>query len=806
MQLPADWKVADFRDRAFGRELRPTRTSFSSFSSDMISRLNHKCITTRAPAQMSEGQRTGDAEVVLARVGTTPEDRDSSSKKRKRKVLSCWDCRRRKLQCDRGMPACERCAKAGKASYCTYLDDPIETPARTTKQPRSTFDSTTGVTRDDQITTNTVQPSQDLFSRTKYQGRRIQQLEAALARTSHSAEDVTRLRLGASNIPPTPESVQGKDLVANVNDRETMLLRGKSFETQFSGTTHPLALIAHIPELNLFTKEALEMHPSFQHVKQDMGALEARIKCADRHYTNIANNRLHTLLPSKAEADQAVQNYLDSYDRIYHIIHEPSFWGAYSAIWQVGLENASRHTLAMVLLMISSVSCHNPAQPWVYITNSSKARETAIVATQACEAWINKQSQKRVTAADFQIRFLLCLTKQTTARKYKRTWTEIGTLLRFCMSAGLHRSPELIRRPTTAVDKELRCRIWAAVLDFELQASFDRGMMSAPWMLQSDTSGPINVHDNDIVSENMPTSRPGTDFTKSWYLSRANDSMMLRSNLNGVLNNIRHNITFQEVKQYTDEIECQIRSIPQLTFDNEEAHSLLKLKLLQYQLAVHNKFLRSSYTDSERTFSMMTILETVSTIVGLHQSLTTKEKRSLQFLGYDLLRSALSMANVVSVQTVPSRGLLTSVIFQNVSLIEQVTNMLADKAARLGCEQRQLWVALAAHGFAKSKKDPGSRPQYMKEAVDVITQVYYKMMACQESGHAPVSTTEASYEQQNSKGIVDYLPIVPGEPDATSQRIDSADAAQFNLDDFAAWTFEDWMFDPNDVSIAFDTS
>jgi hypothetical protein len=47
--------------------------------------------------------------------GTLPVPR-----KRKRTVLSCLDCRRRKVKCDHGLPACGRCKQRGVASLCTY--------------------------------------------------------------------------------------------------------------------------------------------------------------------------------------------------------------------------------------------------------------------------------------------------------------------------------------------------------------------------------------------------------------------------------------------------------------------------------------------------------------------------------------------------------------------------------------------------------------------------------------------------------------------------------------------------------------
>jgi hypothetical protein len=57
-----------------------------------------------------------------------------------------------------------------------------------------------------------------------------------------------------------------------------------------------------------------------------------------------------------------------------------------------------------------------------------------------------------------------------------------------------------------------------------------------------------------------------------------------------------------------------------------------------------------------------------------------------------------------------------------------------------------------------------------------------------------------------SRGIVDYLPAVPGEPAVKIGPTEAADPSHFNFDDFAAWTFEDWMFDPGDLVVDFDAT
>jgi hypothetical protein len=64
--------------------------------------------TTRMPPQSA------------SQASTSPEKSHTEDRKRKRDVLSCLDCRRRKLKRDRGFPACGRCVKGGITASCAY--------------------------------------------------------------------------------------------------------------------------------------------------------------------------------------------------------------------------------------------------------------------------------------------------------------------------------------------------------------------------------------------------------------------------------------------------------------------------------------------------------------------------------------------------------------------------------------------------------------------------------------------------------------------------------------------------------------
>ncbi|KAK3639944.1 hypothetical protein LTR56_012118 [Elasticomyces elasticus] len=686
------------------------------------------------------------------------------------------------------MPACGRCTKGGRASDCLYIDDAAD-------------NSTTGIDRrgplDGHISRpiqQAVAPAGDTLARLEYQDRRIKQLEAALANTGHTQTSDVVQRMKISKLPLTPESIMASDQTqATVTDRETMLLRGKSFKTQFHGSTHPTSLIAHIPDLNAFTREAFEKYPALARIRHDMHALEDRVGYAGSKSQTVTSEDLKALLPPRAEVDYLVQLYFDNYGSIYHILHIPTFRTQYDALWLDPTE-AEVHFVAIVLLILASAQCLATETPWLYSANSSIAREKAVTYIQACDDWLQTQSQKHVTVADFQIRFLLIFARQVSARKYKRTWTDTGTLLRFCMAAGLHRNPELLRKKTSALDKELRRRIWAAIVELELQASFDRGMIAAPWPVQTDCPPPSNIRDEaiDLDAEQLPPPVRPEESTNSSYLCAASESTMLRHGLNTTLNNIRQTLGFNDVKRFTEELDSQIQAIPQWSgLSAEIAAAFLALNLRQYLLVLHDRQLRQAETTAERSFSRMMIIDNATRIVDTHRALIAKGSYALELLCQDQLRAALSICHVSVTVNIRADSAIGQIIEHHASrVMTEAVQMLTDKVIRFGREQRQLWIALATHGFWKSNIDPTQRAVYMQEAVDKITQPYYKIMACQEDASvlAGASAEKGTNREDMLNGIQEYLPPVSQSRPEEMAPLDGL----LDLDEIEAWTLEHW--------------
>lgn len=607
---------------------------------------------------------------------------------------------------------------------------------------------------------------------------------------------------------------------ARATDSDTMLLRGKSFKTQFHGATHVGALIAYVPELAKFTKVTFETFPAFARIRYDMKSLENRTVYAGTEPTLTKDNDLKDLLASRAETDHLIQLYLDSYDTIYHVLHAPTFRKDYNEMW-ANLNATRPHVIALVLVMsASSQLLSTTSAPWLYTGNSSNVRERAIAIIRAVEDWLQTQSQKHVTVLDFQIRFILLLAKRITVRKAKRQWTETNRFLTFCISAGLHRNPDFLRKPTVPYDKELRRRMWAAACEFELQIAFERGMVSSSWPLQSDCPPPSNIGDDDFdpSTEHLSTSRPAQQFTEASCLAIGLDTLALRHSLNTALNNIRQPLSFDEGKRYTEEIETHLKALPRwIGASCEGPRAMLEINLRQYTLAIHNRLLRHTTSQTERNFSRFALLENSIRIVDIYKSLAESGPPALQLLREDLVRAACSVSHVSSTLDPSTDNMIAQVVNSNAEpLVEDVIVMLTDNIGRYGREQRQLWIVLAANGFMKTSRDPASKLRYMQEAVDKITKPYYRIIAGQ--GKEPSSISDPASasiaKEWSEKGFIEYLPndaaggakmngnsSVSGTASAAPAAPlvnNNDDPPLLDLEELAAWTFEDWAFTPGD--------
>lgn len=191
------------------------------------------------------------------RVDSAPTTDKSSLEyqKRKRDVLSCLDCRRRKLKCDRIFPVCGRCERGGNSDSCVYKSvkttDGIPDGRDGSIGDEERSDKRIRLGNGQQSNVNTTSSSYDPLGQSDIssltaQERIIKRLESRLADLE---QVVARERLGRNSVEdPSPAR-------SRTRDQETYLFKGRGFKTQFYGPSLPTNQLAHVcsstPESNV---------------------------------------------------------------------------------------------------------------------------------------------------------------------------------------------------------------------------------------------------------------------------------------------------------------------------------------------------------------------------------------------------------------------------------------------------------------------------------------------------------------------------------------------------------------------------
>jgi hypothetical protein len=175
----------------------------------------------------------------------TPDGSIHLQRKRKRNVLSCLDCRRRKVKCDHGLPACSRCRLRGVASSCTYealpgdeyghqeefVEPQDEERALTNGGRGPSYSHPPHGSKAKEVSLVPMPAfleQKDTIARLE---DRLRLLERIVARDISGAPSATGILEQQTEKPRQPE---------------THLFKGRGFRTQFYGASCPTSLLASV--------------------------------------------------------------------------------------------------------------------------------------------------------------------------------------------------------------------------------------------------------------------------------------------------------------------------------------------------------------------------------------------------------------------------------------------------------------------------------------------------------------------------------------------------------------------------------
>ncbi|CAM1509693.1 Fc.00g000280.m01.CDS01 [Cosmosporella sp. VM-42] len=116
----------------------------------------------------------------------------------------------------------------------------------------------------------------------------------------------------------------------------------------------------------------------------------------------------------------------------------------------------------------------------------------------AAQSWASGPMGKdRISLSGLQVQCLLILARQVLSIGGDLVWIAVGTLIRTAMHMGLHRDPQRLAG-ITLLHGEIRRRLWATILEMNLQASLDSGAPLAISYDDFDTESPGNINDEDV--------------------------------------------------------------------------------------------------------------------------------------------------------------------------------------------------------------------------------------------------------------------------------------------------------------------
>jgi hypothetical protein len=135
------------------------------------------------------------------------------------------------------------------------------------------------------------------------------------------------------------------------------------------------------------------------------------------------------------------------------------------------------------------------------------------------QAWLDGLGRKeRTELSTLQVEVLLLLSRSLRHLYPEKLWSLTGALVRTAMVMGLHTDPTGVTG-IPPYQAEMRRRLWATILEIDLQASVTAGMPVVSPKLDSYNLVPANLHDADFneSSTKLPTSRPLNTLTDSLY-------------------------------------------------------------------------------------------------------------------------------------------------------------------------------------------------------------------------------------------------------------------------------------------------
>ncbi|KAJ5564226.1 fungal-specific transcription factor domain-containing protein [Penicillium frequentans] len=504
--------------------------------------------------------------------------RDSSARRKSRTVLSCIPCRQRKVKCDRLEP-CSQCTRRSVAEACDYSPKTARAKSATPPIAEST------------------------------------QRGADIA-LSPSMTPVDGTLIIPPDVRPAPIPTCNHDLPASsrmgtVDSLTQSCFHGSATRTRYFGRSHWALTMDMFPDLKAHLQK-------YHHVKKgpvghgsdNLGMKRTTQRRLEATYQtqpqpNLEPSRLETLVPDRQVTDKLVNLYFSTFETTFRILHVHQFQAEYEEFWSSG-DNASpniwsRDVFAAKLL--SLMACAADAGITAEEHTPQASNQTAKGWIQAVGSWVKTVTAYAKLDLDFiQVMCLLLIARQAIAYEGDLAWLAAGSLLREAMMIGLHRDP-IGFKSVSPFYAEIRRRLWATIVELDLQAALDTGVPAGISQDDYDCAPPSNLDDEDFSfnSTVIPASKPSAVLTRTSFQVSLAQTLETRLRIVKLVNQIRLSSNYQEILDLSQVITTHLSQTPLVItgqspgegLPSKFQQSLYLFLVYRYILALHRPFVLS---------------------------------------------------------------------------------------------------------------------------------------------------------------------------------------------------------------------
>jgi hypothetical protein len=440
-------------------------------------------------------------------------------------------------------------------------------------------------------------------------------------------------------------------------------VRGKNSKIRYFGKSHVSNLLIQFEDLRNFIREAAPLNPAFPQFNKDFKTWKERLSdhVENEDYSCQHNLSLLDMVPaSSEEVDELVRIYMKMFEATHRIFHIPSFWQEYREFWRDKSKACPAFVAQLLLVMATALLFRKNQSSGPLPSEEPLAwRQMAVRWVHAVEVWLSHWQKRDLTL--IRIYCLLIIAKRVNCMDVSGS---AGTVVRLALAMGLHRDPDKLPK-ISVFHAEMRRRLWATILELDLQASMEHGMPIRDGNYY-DTRPPLNINDWDVMESTQAAPMERSNVTETSFQVQMLKSLPVRLEVARMINSLDPEPPYEEILRLDKELVQCLQDIPHNL--KIETHSkvhieaglslpkqLLDLHIRRYLLLLHTPFASQAAKDPRYNYSRHVCLENSTIMLSHFKEFTDfTDLRALYFKD-EHVQAALSICHETYINK-PSAG------------------------------------------------------------------------------------------------------------------------------------------------------